>query len=481
MNLLDTILRGVSWAFASRVSAQVLRLSVSVALARLLSPSEFGTIGMLVVFVGFAQVIADGGLNYALIHTQHITERHYSTVFWLQLALATCLYTLFFLGDPLIAKFYADPILEPLTRLVSCVFIIQAFGYAHSAVFLREFQNRTLAIINVISTLVGGISAIGLAALGYGVWALAWQSLISSGTSTLFLLIHSRWSPRFTFDRQAGLQLGRYGLYLLGNGSLNYWLRSADNLLIGKYLGAHQLGIYALAYNLMILPINSIASVLGDVLFPALSRIQDDVPRFRRTYIAATRMIALVSFPLMAGMAAVSEPLILLLFGEKWAEVIPIVRILCFIGLLGSIVHPVGWIFNALGRTREQLVLSIVIAPAFLLAIVIGLQYGIIGVAYAYAVWAFFAELLCLHIATKYIGLTAAKIINNVAQIGVIAAIMGIIVFSFDVSLSSKLPLIVRLAMDIVGGISTYVALCLLTKNKTFAEVTRLGLNFIGR
>jgi O-antigen/teichoic acid export membrane protein len=481
MSLIEKVTRGVSWNFASRGSSQVLQIAFSIVLARLLGPSEFGTIGMLVVFIGFAQSLADCGLSSALIYSQKITERHCSTIFWLQLAVGASLSVLFFVCAPLIAEFYSTPILEPLTRLASCIFLIQASGNIHSTLFIKEFQFRTLAIITVAATILSGITAIGLALHGDGTWALAWQLLAYSGVTTGLLWIQSKWRPRFVFDGQAAEELGRYGVYLLGHGSLNYWLRNADNLLIGKFLSAYQLGIYSRAYQLMLLPLSNVAGVVGQAIFPALAQLQDDLPRFKHSYFRATCMIALVSFPLMTGMAVLADPLILVLFGDKWTEVIPVIRVLSCVGLFQSIVFPVAWIFTALGKTRAQFKLSIVLAPPFIIAIGIGLHYGILGVAYGYAAWALFAGLLNLRIAGKFINLTASRIVLGVARIALMAGIMGIIVFSFDSGLSSTWPSLVRLGTGIAVGAASYLALCLLMKDRTFAEAAQLFFSLFDR
>lgn len=481
MTLLGKVINGVSWSFASRVSSQLLQLAFVIVLARLLNPGDYGIIAMLAVFTGFAQALADGGLSSALIHNQQTTERHFSTVFWIQLAIGVSLSVLFFLGAPLIAAFYSVPNLEPLSRLASCIFLIQAAGNVHSTLLVREFNFRALSIITFTATGFSGIAAIGLALQGYGVWALAWQPLVFSAATTGILWIQSKWRPSFVFDLQAAGELGRYGIYLLGFGSVNYWLRSLDNLLIGKFLGAYQLGIYARAYQLMLFPITNLTTVVGQVIFPALAQIQSDIPRFRRSYVSATCMIALISFPLMTGIAVLSEPLILVTLGSKWVEVIPVLKLLSFVGLLQSIVHPVGWIFNSLGKTKASFHLSILLAPAFIIAIGIGLRFGVLGVASGYAAWALVDGFLSIRIGGKYIGLTVSSVLMGVARIALMSAIMGIIVFSLDLSVFHVWPPTARLFAGTSVGVTSYVALCVLLKDATFAELNRLIFQLFDR
>jgi PST family polysaccharide transporter len=478
MTLLDKVVYGVSWSLASRVVSQLLRIAFLIVLARLLSPGDYGTIEMLVVFTGFAEALADGGLNSALIHNQQVTERHYSTVFWIQLTAGGVLSALFYFVAPLLARFYLEPNLEPLTRLSSCIFLIQACGNVHSTLLVKALQFRAIAIISLIATIISGTVAVGLAYNNYGIWALAWQSLVFAGATTGLLWTQSKWRPHLVFDRQAAVELGRYGIYRLGDLSLNYWLRNLDNLLIGKSLGAHQLGIYARAYNVMLLPLSNVSAVLGQVMFPALAQIQNDIPRFRRSYIRATCMIALVSFPLMTGIAVLSEPLVLGLFGDSWAEVIPVIRVLSFVGLFQSIVHPASWIFLSLGRTKALFQLNLIVAVPFVIAIAIGLRFGILGVASGYVAWALLDGLLALRIAGKYIDLRLSSILMGISRIALMNAIMGIIVFSLD----SIVPPMwwsppIRLLAGVSVGASSYLGLCMLMKDKTFSELSRLVVN----
>jgi PST family polysaccharide transporter len=313
-----------------------------------------------------------------------------------------------------------------------------------------------------------------LARLGYGVWALAWQVALMTGMTTVLLWLQSQWRPSLIFNRKAAVDLWRYGIYLLGHGSLNYWLRNGANLLVGKAIGAHSLGIFSRAYTLMLFPLNNVSTVFGQVMFPALAREQNDIPRFRQHYLLATRLIALLTFPLMIGVAVLSEPLILLLLGRKWMEVIPILRILSLVGLFQSIISPVGWVFNALGRTKAQFQLSIILAIAFVLFMLGGLRFGILGVTYGYAGWALFSGILNLRLIGRYIGSSAPAILWSVAPIAATAAAMGLLVHAVDAGPAQALPWAGRLAVGFIVGVGSYAGLCAVTKNKTFAELVRL-------
>ncbi|HEY0267329.1 MAG TPA: MOP flippase family protein [Rhizomicrobium sp.] len=474
MTLRQQVLHGVSWNFASRLGSQFFQVAFSVVLARLLSPREFGVVGMLLVFTGFAQALADGGLSSALIYRQDATEVHQSTVFWMQVGAGAVLSLLFYCGAPAIAAFYGIPLLEPLSRLVAWTFIIQALGLVQSALLMKQFRFKAVAAATLGSTVLSGVAAVLLAKSGYGIWALAWQGLVSISAMTILLWLLSEWRPRFVFDRAAARDMGSYGIYLLGYGSLNYWLRNGTNLLIGKAIGAHGLGIFSRAYTLMLLPLNNVSAVFGQVLFPALVQVQNDMPRFRQHYMMATRLIALVTFPLMVGVAALAEPLILLLLGRKWAEVIPILQILSFVGLFQSIIHPTGSAYNALGKTKALFHLTVLLTAALLLIMVPALRLGIVGVTYAYAAWTLLAGYLNLRLVGRYMETSAWTILASLAQIAAIAGVMGLMVFAVDSGPAHDWPFAARLVVGFLVGVSTYVALCVTLRNGAFADFTRL-------
>jgi len=236
-----------------------------------------------------------------------------------------------------------------------------------------------------------------------------------------------------------------------------------DKLLIGKVVGAHDLGIYTRAYTLMLLPMNNIGAVLGQVMFPALSQLQNDLPRFKSAYLSALQAIALVIFPLMIGVAALCNPLVISLLGPQWEEVVPILRILSLVGLVQSIIFPVGWVFTALGKTKEQFHLSIILALAFVGAVGIGILFGIKGVAYAYALWTGLSSWLNLRVAGKLLDLSPQRVLTSVMKLLLMSMIMGMTVFLLDQEVLINFSNLARIGLGSVVGVAIYLSLCLLT------------------
>ncbi len=465
-----SIANGLVWTLVSRGGSQIVQLIFSIMLARLLLPADFGTMGMLLVFSGFAQLFVDTGLTSALIHREKVEPIDLATVFWLQAAIGALLTGLLFVLAAPIATFFHNPQLQMLSRAMSCVFLLQVIGQVPGAMLRRELRFRYLSLVSVSSALVSGSLSIGLAALGYGPWAILWQVLLSTAISSLLQAWGYSWRPALTFSRQSARELGGYGGYLLGHSTLNYWLRNGDNLLIGRYLGAADLGLYTRAYSLMLLPLNNISATFGQVLFPSLARMQADPERFRSVYLRALRLIAFASFPIMAGLALLSRQAILILYGSRWIGVVPIFAVLACVGMLQSIVFPVGWVYTSLGRTKDQFILSVFLAAAFVPAMWLGIIYGIFGVTIGYAIWTLLSAVANIYFAGRLTGITLAHTVNLLWKIIAATAIMAVAVFMVNRLIVDRVSLFASGALGAVLGASVYAGMCRLLGEDAFRD-----------
>lgn len=458
---------GLGWSLLSRFGNQLMQFGVTVLLARLLEPAAFGTIGMLLVFSGFAQLIADSGLAAALIHRQDLRDSDKSTVFWIQFAGGCVMSLAFLLGSNALARFFHDPALAPLYRAFSVIFALQSLGIVQGTMLRRDGRFRYLAIVTTTGTIVSGVLAVSLALAGFGVWALLWQIVCGTAVSVCLYWSGSRWRPSFTLDAAAARELGGYGIYLLGNSSLNYWLRNGDNLLIGRYLGAAPLGLYSRAYTLMLLPISNISNVFSQVMFPALARLQDDPVAFKSLYLRSVRTIAFAAFPMMVGMWLLSRQFVLILYGAKWSGMIPLLQILSLLGPIQAIVFPVGWIYTSLGRTRDQLLLSIPLIGTFALAMWIGIAYGIYGVTLAYAVWNVCAAIANILLANRILRMKPFEMIAVTARTVLATAVMALVVRATDVLIFASAPLVINAIGNIAVGAVTFFAAAWLIGDET--------------
>ncbi|MCX7766305.1 MAG: lipopolysaccharide biosynthesis protein, partial [Candidatus Sumerlaeia bacterium] len=331
-----------------------------------------------------------------------------------------------------------------------------------------------LALANIVSILISGIFSIFLAWKGFGVWALAWQGVIASITLTLGYIILCKWQPEFKFNYNYLRELTGYGANLLGHSTINYWLRNLDSLIIGKFIGSTELGLYTRGYSLMLLPLNNISAVIGRVMFPVLTKLQNDLVQFKQVYLQATRLIALVTFPLMFLLFVVSKPLILLIYGEKWSGVIPIFKYLCLVGLVQSIVFPVAWIFQAIGRTDIQFRLSLILGLLFVLAMFIGVNFGLMGIVYAYIIISIPSAYLNLKYAGKLINIRLDEILNVLKYIFISGLLMAMGINLINSLLNHNLPNWLLLIINFSAGSILYFLLIRFFKEPGYLYILNL-------
>ncbi|AFY81401.1 MOP flippase family protein [Oscillatoria acuminata] len=374
------------WSLLSQLTRQVMQFVTTAILARLLSPSDFGLLGMASIVIGFVGLFMDLGTSAAVIQKKNISDSFLYSVFWMNVGFGFLAMLTLFSLSPLVASFYKEPKLTAILQVLSITFLISGLGILQKSLLERNLEFNKLAKIEIIAVVIGSILGITLAILKFGVWSLISQSLTGVCVTTLMLWFSQRWSPRLIFHWREISLVSNYSLNLTGFTIFNYFIRNADYLLIGKYLGSEDLGHYTLAYRLMLYPLQNISAVIGRVMFPVLCKIQDDNLQFRRVYLRITSCIALMAFPIMAGMWVIAEPLIITIFGWEWQPVIPLLMILAPVGLLQGLGTTVGTIYQAKGRTDWMLRWGIFAGTLVMLAFVIGLQWGIIGVAASYTV-----------------------------------------------------------------------------------------------
>ena len=291
---------GIKWSVVDQAVRQFITLVISGVLSRLLTPAEYGLLGMVTVAIGFLQVFKDMGLGSSIIQKQGITAEEQSTIFWLNVAIGVALTLLLLLAAPWIAVFFNEPQLTLLIRVMSLNFVIGSMAIVPDALIQKAIDFKSYFYRNLGTVIAGGLLGIWLAYKGFGVWALVGQSLLTTLAGLIISFRMVPWRPQYTFNKNLLKSHLRYSLPLLGDSSINYWVRNIDNLLVGKFLGAISLGIYTRAYNLMLLPVRQISGTLTRVMFPSFAIIQHDIAKMWEQYSKIMSLIAMITFPLMA-------------------------------------------------------------------------------------------------------------------------------------------------------------------------------------
>lgn len=457
------ILSALKWNASGELAVQVIRFAFGIALARLLSPREFGLMAMLMVLIQFVISNADLGFEEALIQKRDIAEVHRSSVFWIVIAsglvLAACQIAL----ASWIAKLYGVEELANLAIGLSAVFVLRVIGTVPRAIIARKLDFHIAVPRWCAAVTLAGSCAVTLAWLGFGVVSLVVELLVSTAMESLLLWRASNWRPRFELRVAAVRELVGFSAYRPATRALNYWAQRIDQLLVGKLIGSSALGLYARAFNVTRFPVMSVARVIVDVMFPSLARIREDAARVRSIYLRTIGVVALGSVPIGMGLFVTAEPFVLAVLGPQWKGAIPILRILSIAGLCESLT-----VFSTslcLARGRADLVLRLTVAQRLLMigAIVFALRWGVLGVATAQLVCAVINVLSTLYFAGGLVDLPIGTVLAHLSRIFLAGLLMTALVTAVGLWATPRFGLLRVFGIEVVAGIAAYwVALHLL-------------------
>lgn len=378
----NKIKSAVWWSSIGQIGTQVLSFSFGVVLARLLMPTEFGLLAMVTVFTGFAAIFKDLGFGAAIIQKNDIDDTDLSTSFWLNVLIGSLLFTVFYLLAPLIADFYDNELISSIVKVISINFIITSISSTHQSILVKKLGFKYKTRVDLVAIGISSIVGINFAYFGFGVWSLVIALLVKSVIELVGFVLVVKWIPKLTFNNKSFKTLYSFGSVATFNSVLSYFSSNTDNLIIGKFIGDFNLGIYNRAYGIMLLPVRNIAGGFKSALFPSLSRIQNDLPEVKRLYLKSTQIVAFVSFPLMFGLSATAEPFVLFVYGENWVKMIPVLKILSLLGAFSSIMTFNGTIFYALGKPKYETIIYLISTPILIVSFIVGANlYGVVGVA----------------------------------------------------------------------------------------------------
>ena len=469
------VLRGLAWKVASQAFGQTAQLVVAVILARLLVPRDYGLAAMVLVFAALVPIFADLALGAALVQRRELTEEDRSTVFWVSTAIGGAFTLLGVALAGVVADFYGEPAVRALFAALSLTFVVTALGTTQRALYTREMDFRRLELLNMAGAAAGGAVGITAAALGYGAWALVGQQIAIALVTTALVWLVAPWRPRFVFSLEALRRMAGFSANVFATRVLFYANRNADNLLIGRVLGPASLGAYALAYNVMLAPIGRLTWPIVEVFFPAFSRIQDDPVRVADAWRRVNRIIGAITIPAMLGLVVVAPEFVAVVFGERWEEAAPVVRLLALVGMLQSLQGLNSSILQARDRTGTLLRYALVVLAASLTAFGVGLNWGIVGVAAAYAVASFVVEPYYTWLTARALGTTLGSFARALSGVAQAAVGMAAVVAAARVALleqgAGDAP---RLLLLVALGAAVYLPLCAWRAPEVLTELRQL-------
>lgn len=379
-------IRGGAASLVGQVSRTVVQLVGTMVLARILSPTDYGLMSMSLVVVGLAQMFKDAGLSMATIQSEEISESQVSSLFWVNLGLSALIALVVLVSSPLVASFYGRSELSGITSALSVSFLVSGVAVQHEAMLRRHMRFGALAIVGLVAQIVNVGVALAAAVAGYGYWSLVMGTAAGAVASAVATLFFFPWRPK-GFERGCGLRsMLRFGADVTGFNFVTYFARNADYLLIGRYLGASPLGLYTRAYQLFMLPITQIGAPMNDVAMPTLSALKGDTERYASYFRRFLDVLALLTVPLALYCVIEAEFIIGVMLGEQWLEAAPVLRLLAVVGVTQAVATTRGLVLLSNGLTRRYLHLGLVNALVAVTSFVLGLPYGIRGVAFAYAV-----------------------------------------------------------------------------------------------
>ncbi len=439
-----------------------------IVMARVLTPEDYGLVGMLTIFIAISQALVDSGFSQALIRKQDRTEIDNSTVFYFNIGIGLILYLILFFCAPLIARFYNEPLLTPMTRVISISVVINSLVVVQRALLTIEIDFKTQAKASLVAAITAGAIGIVMAYSGYGVWAIVWFQLSNLGVNMILLWILSKWRPSRKYSWKSFRELFAFGSKLAASGVIDTVYNNVYLLVIGKIFNASDLGYYTRASQFAQFPSSNITGILQRVTFPVLCSIQNDNERLEHVYRRFLRLSAFVIFPLMTGLAAVAHPLIMILLKEQWAFAATLLSIICF-SMMWYPVHAINLnLLQVKGRSDLFLKLEIIKKIIGITMLCATIPLGLIAMCAGSIV----TSIICLTINTYYTG----KLIN----VGFLKQMQDLLpTLAYSLSMGAIVWCIVQLIPDsriqlitgIAAGITYFFAVTWLTRSADLREL----------
>jgi len=468
--------RGIFWNFLTYGLGKGGVLITTSILARLLDRGDFGLVSIAVIAVNYLSVLKDLGLGVALVQRRDDVEEGANTVFTINLLLGLTLSTAAFFLAPWMAAYFSEPMVTPVLRWLGLSFTINALGAVHSRLLVRELDYRRKIVPDLGNTVVKGVASIGLAFAGYGVWALVFGQLLGSLASVILLWIVLPWRPRLSINRSIAGSLIRFGTSIILGDALSAVIDNTASTIVGRLFGADKLSIYTLAYRLPEVILIGNLWVMSGVTYPAFSSIQDKPDEMRRGSLLAIRVIQLLAAPISVGLLLAADPIVRVVFGEKWVDVIPLLRVLAIYAWVYSIGYHVGDIYKAIGRPYILLILDVLTLVVLVPSLLIGSRFGLSGIVFGLLLTTSVERVVGLMIASRFVKITFLDILGELkpALLGVAAmapVVLAVLYFTRGLNEFLQLTLVV-----LAGGL-TYAAVLWHVERENMLRLVRVFAN----
>ena len=445
---------GFVWNFSAYFLGKIVVLITTSILARLLAKNDFGLVAVAVVAINYLSVLKDLGLGVALIQRKGDVKEAANTVFTINLIIGLILSALIIPLAPLVAQYFRDPQVTSILRWMGIIFVVNALGSVHTNWLVRDLDYRRKLVPELGGALTKGVVSIGMALLGYGVWSLVFGQLAGAVASVVLVWIVLPWRPRLALDKNVASGLMKFGASVTAIDIITEITDNIDYVLVGRLFGLVPLSIYTLAYRLPEMLLIGNLWVMGGVVFPAFSTIQDRPNELRRGFLASVRFVELIAVPLCLGLLIAADPIVRVVFGEQWLDAIPVLRVLAIYAWVYSLGYHVGGFYKAIGRPDILLRLSILTLVIIIPALLIGARFGLVGVALGHLVAVLIRRVISLGIATRFVNVSIGDIFGELRSSLLGAMVMAPITIAVTFLTAGWNPFVQLGLIALAGAIS---------------------------
>lgn len=461
--LKNKTVNGLKWSALERILSQGAQLVLMLILARMLGPKAFGLIGMLAIFIAIGQVFIDSGFSSALIRKNDRSNIDYSTAFYFNIFVAVIFYIVLFITSPFISDFYQQPELTSLTKVIGLSLIINSFTLVPRTILTVSMNFKAQAKASICSVIIGGVIALTLAKCGYGVWALVAQTLSMALCNAVFLNVVAKWIPSLNFSKESFSYLFGFGGKLLASGLLDTAYNNLYQIVIGKKFDVVNVGQYTQANQISSIPAMTMTNVIQRVTYPMFSHMQDNHKKMQEYYLLTIKVAALFIFPLMAGIAIISKPLIHMFLGSQWGEASNLIMVLAFAYMLYPI-HAINLnILQVKGRSDLFLKLEVIKKILGLAIIAITMQVGILYMCIGLLFHSYISLILNTYYTEKLTGLKIKNQVKEIFPIWIITLISSFIAWT-SASYLSEADTIQVISMVCIAVVIYLTLICLTQK-----------------
>lgn len=470
-SLKDKAVSGVAWTSVERISQQIIQFVIGIVIARILSPQDYGIIGMTAIFFAVANTFVDSGFGSALIQKKDRNNEDYSTSFYFNFLVGLLSYLLLYFAAPAIASFYRTPLLCDVIRILGLSLVINSLTISQIAKMTAEMKFKEMSIITIVTQIITGLVGLYLAYSGRGVWALVFQQLSSCIVRLIMIEIYLKWFPKQIFSISSFKHLFSYGSKILCSSLINVVYDNLYTLVIGRVFSAKEVGYYNRANQFAILPTSTILNIFMKVAFPLMAEVQDDVEKLKIAYKKFLRVPIFILYPILFGLIALAEPLILVLLGEKWLFAVPLLQVLCISSFFDPLTHINLNILYVKGRTDLVLKLELIKKPIAFILLFGMIPFGLWWLCFGRAIYGFIAYCFNCYYTGKFINFGFWRQMYYNVPVILKAGIMGVLCYSCLLLFESPL---IQLTVGILVGSVSYLIMAYITKDETLIDVKNI-------